>query len=416
MKTFGEEKLFRLFILSILISFSVPISIYASNYKGFIVEKVGSPKILINDGYSQYLIEHDYDCYDSDFHEGETIYIDTYYSPAYGDKIIISNYSNTVCEITASDDVNIKQYYVEDVSDSKDEIIIQDKKGYRYLVEYGIGCLSMWRYENKNIDIDIGGSFLDGISDRIYLFNSDDDCKVWNAEELNSGDSSNYYGGYSETTKTITCPINSSNVSGQCICNNGYKANSAGTGCELPLTCSANSSLGSDNKCYCNSGYANSGNTCITYDQNCQNKYGPNSYGDKNYCYCSSGYKFNESRTSCIIEETKIDKPESVATITPEKNKTENVITKNNSETKKEVSTPKASQEQNDKKDETFLDKVVIKDISKEDFSEIKNTEIKSKEEIEEPEQSNQNFIKNTFTSIKNIFQKSFKWFKDIFI
>ena len=39
---------------------------------------------------------------------GATIYIDSYYTPSYGDKIIIPGYSNTVCEVTSADEVNIK--------------------------------------------------------------------------------------------------------------------------------------------------------------------------------------------------------------------------------------------------------------------------------------------------------------------
>jgi len=103
--------------------------------KGFVVEKGGSDKILITDGYSEYVIEHDYSCYSSDFYEGATIYIDTSYSPSYGDKIIIPGYSNTVCEVTSSDDVNIKRYYVDDVFDSEDKIIVTDKNNDRFLVE-----------------------------------------------------------------------------------------------------------------------------------------------------------------------------------------------------------------------------------------------------------------------------------------
>ena len=38
--------------------------------KGFIVEKGGSNKILVTDGISQYVIEHDYNCYNSDFYDG----------------------------------------------------------------------------------------------------------------------------------------------------------------------------------------------------------------------------------------------------------------------------------------------------------------------------------------------------------
>ena len=120
----------------------------ASAAKTFIVEKGGSDKILVTDGISQYVIEHDYNCYDSDFYDGATIYIDSYYTPSYGDKIIIPGYSNTVCEVTSADEVNIKRYYVDNVFDSEDKIIVSDKKGTQFLVEYGLGCgLSMWRMD-----------------------------------------------------------------------------------------------------------------------------------------------------------------------------------------------------------------------------------------------------------------------------
>lgn len=236
--------------------------------KAFVVEKSGSDKILISDGISQYIIEHDYNCYSSDFYDGMTFYIDTFYSPSWGDTIIISGYFNKTCDVTNATQVNIKRYYVDKVIDSDDKIIVTDKYGTQYLVEYGLGCgLSMWRYEGKTIDIDIGGTFLDGIGDRIYLFDSGRDCKVWDADELSSG------GGSFSSTPDISgllksvCPANSQYSSGQCVCNDGYVA---------------------------------SGNTCITYTQNCQNKYGINSYGDKQYCYCSAGYEFNSARTACI--------------------------------------------------------------------------------------------------------------------
>jgi hypothetical protein len=237
--------------------------------KTFVVEKGGSDKILVTDGVSEYVIEHDYNCYDSEFYDGATIYIDSYYTPSYGDKIIIPGYSNTVCEVTSADEVNIKRYYVDNVFDSEDKIIVTDKNGTQFLVEYGLGCgLSMWRYEGKTIDIDIGGSFLDGIGDRIYLFDSGRDCKVWDADELSS--SGSYpSGGTSNINELLksACPSNASYSNGQCFCNEGYVA---------------------------------SGNACITYTQNCQNKYGVNSYGDKQYCYCSSGYELNSDKTSCV--------------------------------------------------------------------------------------------------------------------
>jgi hypothetical protein len=67
----------------------------------------------------------------------------------------------------------------------------------------------------------------------------------------------------------------------------------------LKTSCPANSQY-VDGGCVCNEGYLWDGSRCVTYDQSCQSKYGPNSYGDKQYCYCSAGYEWNMFRTTCI--------------------------------------------------------------------------------------------------------------------
>ncbi|MEK7075853.1 MAG: YHYH domain-containing protein, partial [Patescibacteria group bacterium] len=140
--------------------------------KSFLVSKVfGYDKIVIADSSDYYIVTTGYGCYSSTFYEGQTIYIDTYSSPSYFDDIYTStNASSKKCSITNSDKVNLKPYYVDSVIDTKDNIIVSDKNNDSYLVEYGIGCLSMWRAANKTIYIDIGGIFLDGIGDKIYLF------------------------------------------------------------------------------------------------------------------------------------------------------------------------------------------------------------------------------------------------------
>ena len=266
--------------------------------KGFVVEKSGSDKILITDGYSEYVIEHDYNCYSSDFYEGATIYIDTSYSPSYGDKIIISGYSDTICEITSSEDVNIKRYYVDDVFDSEDKIIVTDKNSDKFLVEYGIGCgVSMWRYEGKTIDIDIGGSFLDGIGDRIYLFDSGRDCKVWDADELSSGSNAPTYPlpSYSPTPSS-SCPANSYSNGDKCTCVSGYIANSAKTGCELAPT---------PTPLICGAGLLERNGQCISYTQDCVNTFGSNVVGslgtnNNSSCNCVSGYQWNNTQTTCV--------------------------------------------------------------------------------------------------------------------
>jgi hypothetical protein len=302
-----QEKTKRILFISFLVSISFVFlfnskNVSAGNFKTFIVEKSGSDAILISDGYSQYIIGHSYNCYDSQFIVGSTIYIDTYYSPSYGDDIIISDYNNTICEITNSDSVNIKQYYVDNVFDSEDKIIVSNSSG-KYLVEYGIGCsLSMWRYEGKMIDIDTGGAFLDGISDTIYLFDSGRNCRVWDAEELSGGS----YNGYtSPSNLSKTCPANSSLVGTDCICNFGYVTDPTKTYCTAQSpSCPANSSY-LNGQCVCNHndiiGYVASGNNCITYTQNCQNKYGANTYGNENSCSCGASYEWNSNKTACVL-------------------------------------------------------------------------------------------------------------------
>ena len=228
--------------------------------------------VVVSDGSSSYKVNYSFDCYSSSFREGDTIYIDSYFSPSYGDKIIVDSlYGDDVCEVVSSETLDLKLFKVVEVLDSSDNVILEDKYGTQYLVEYGIGCLSMWRYANKTIHVDVGGSFLDGISDDLYLFDSEDDCRVWDAEQLDSSRGSFSGGsGYSYTapvSASTACPANSSSANGKCTCNTGYVANGA---------------------------------VCITETQGCQNKYGANSYGTPGYCHCSSGYQFNEAKTSCV--------------------------------------------------------------------------------------------------------------------
>jgi len=292
----------QLIISEILLFFIIFPSnlVNASNLKIFVIEKVGSDKILISDGSSEYLIEHDYRCSDWDFYEGGTIYIDTYYSPMYGDEIIIPGFTNKICEVTDSDNVNIKEYYVEDVFDSEDKIIVSDSNGSKYLIEYGIGCgLSMWRYEGKKIDIDVGGMFLGGIGDTIYLLDDGKDCRVWDVEELSFGD----YGGNYPTNlcDLMKCPLNSSCSNGQCFCDVGYIA--SGSTCIKSIICPLNSVKVGDN-CNCNEGYVMRDNKCITYIEDCIREFGPNTWGTKgnnnSNCYCNNDYEWNASRTACI--------------------------------------------------------------------------------------------------------------------
>jgi len=80
--------------------------------------------------------------------------------------------------------------------------------------------------------------------------------------------------------------------------------------------CSSNS-MYVNGQCVCNDGYIASGGSCVTYTQNCQNRYGINSYGDKSYCYCVSGYRWNNTQTACILAVTPIPIPTPIYTPIP---------------------------------------------------------------------------------------------------
>ncbi len=207
---------------------------------------------------------------------------------------------------------DLKKFFVIKVLDSSDEIIVEDNWGDKYLVEYGIGCLSMWRYEDEYIYIDTG-LFLDGIGDTIYLFDSDDECRVWDAEEIDS--SSSYHGGYYSAPAIPSCPVNSSlNSNGQCQCNAGYKANSSGDGCALNPSCPAHShpsffSYGTDQPaanytCECDVNYHNSNGVCIlTNRQISQRAYDAATYG------CNVTPPLSESeKGDCVLYQANPDK------------------------------------------------------------------------------------------------------------
>jgi len=74
-------------------------------------------------------------------------------------------------------------------------------------------------------------------------------------------------------------------------------------------TCGTNSYLTVDDKCSCGYGYVMRGESCISNNEDCQNKFGPNSYGtavewnntpNTSTCYCNTGYFMNSDKTYCL--------------------------------------------------------------------------------------------------------------------
>lgn len=64
-----------------------------------------------------------------------------------------------------------------------DKAIITRRNGESYLIEKGVGCLSLWRYEGKTVLIVSPGLFL-GVGSRLLIPELDQECRIWNSERL----------------------------------------------------------------------------------------------------------------------------------------------------------------------------------------------------------------------------------------
>lgn len=85
--------------------------------------------------------------------------------------------------------------YVYKVMD--DDAIVIRKNKQAYLIEKGVGCLSLWRYEGKSALITYPGLFL-GVGTELILPDEGQQCRVWDFKALGSMESpakpSIYYG------------------------------------------------------------------------------------------------------------------------------------------------------------------------------------------------------------------------------
>jgi len=261
----------KLIFIIVAILFLMPLISSAStgNYQ---VLGVIDYKLLISDGSDYYLLDTGFMCPASYFNQGDIISIDTGYSYniGYGSTIFYNYWGDyRTCSVDSSEKLNFKKYYLLKES-SSDEIIVEDSEGDQYLVEYGAGCSSMWRYEGKYIYIDVTG-YLNGVGDTIYLLDDEQDCRVWDVEELNT--SNNYSLSLNYPVYNYSCPLNSTY-------NN------------------------TTNNCVCNFGYVVFNNQCIDINTACFYVYGENSWGYGDGCYCDKGYTWNTNKTACILQST----------------------------------------------------------------------------------------------------------------
>lgn len=67
-----------------------------------------------------------------------------------------------------------------------DQAVIVRSNGGTYLIEKGVGCLSLWRFEGKKVIVDSPGLFL-GVGSKLVLPDVDQECRIWNSKEIGSG-------------------------------------------------------------------------------------------------------------------------------------------------------------------------------------------------------------------------------------
>src|SRR5688572_23055022 len=65
----------------------------------------------------------------------------------------------------------------------KDQLVVVRKDGTAFLVEKGMGCLSVSQYQGRQVVIDSPGRFL-GVGSRLLLPNAEQDCQIWQARAV----------------------------------------------------------------------------------------------------------------------------------------------------------------------------------------------------------------------------------------
>jgi len=83
-----------------------------------------------------------------------------------------------------------------------DNAIISRKNGESYLIEKGVGCLSLWRYEGKMVIVSSPSIFL-GVGSKLIIPDADQECRIWDSERLEGsvGGDRNYASGMHSSKK-----------------------------------------------------------------------------------------------------------------------------------------------------------------------------------------------------------------------
>jgi|GEM_PF-6650078 len=78
-------------------------------------------------------------------------------------------------------------FSVIELDDDNNEVVIRsDHEGSYFHIEYGVGCISFWRYEDKKIVVNLGTDFSLDTWDKIVLHEDDQTCNIVTKEKVDS--------------------------------------------------------------------------------------------------------------------------------------------------------------------------------------------------------------------------------------
>lgn len=140
------------------------------NFRSYaIVDYSSTEGFLVSDGSSDWLIDPSYSCSISSSDVGDTIYINTAYSPSYGEEIYYDGiYGDQYCEVSNSPtELNFQSYAILDYL-SSDGLLITDGADY-WIVDTSYSCSFSSVNENGTIYVD---STAPAYGDAVYLYSS----------------------------------------------------------------------------------------------------------------------------------------------------------------------------------------------------------------------------------------------------
>src|SRR5215204_4640080 len=80
----------------------------------------------------------------------------------------------------------VEEVYVQKVLASGDKAVVLRRNGDAYLIEHGVGCLSLVRFEGRRVVITSPGLFL-GVGSTLLILEEKQECRIWSSEQIGTG-------------------------------------------------------------------------------------------------------------------------------------------------------------------------------------------------------------------------------------